>query len=259
MKAVFLDYDGTLYSHQNGRIPDSAVSALRTLKKRGVKTVLSTGRHISELRRMEELRRVEFDAFVTVNGAVSYDRNGIIKAFPIEKEDIMTTYAWLKAHPMGVQFLEAEENWVNLVNEHVRYSLSRINEPVPKIMPLKRILEVPVYQMIPYGIKDAEPLLARLKGVQALSWFDDDAIDLVHADAGKPAGIQAVLDYWDIPVSETIAFGDGINDEGMLAYCGIGVAMGNGEEKLKAMADYVTDSIDQDGLAKALKHFGMIN
>ena len=56
-----------------------------------------------------------------------------------------------------------------------------------------------------------------------------------------------------------MAFGDGGNDVSMLRYAGIGVAMGNANDDVKAHADYVTTSIDEDGVANALKHFGLID
>lgn len=67
-----------------------------------------------------------------------------------------------------------------------------------------------------------------------------------HAD---PSGPDA---------EQSIAFGDGGNDVTMLEYAGIGVAMGNACDAAKAAADYVTDDITADGLAKALAHFGLI-
>ena len=58
--------------------------------------------------------------------------------------------------------------------------------------------------------------------------------------------------------SQTMAFGDGENDMAMLRFAGIGVAMGNGSDLLKQKADYVTASVDDDGIEKALLHFGLI-
>ena len=57
---------------------------------------------------------------------------------------------------------------------------------------------------------------------------------------------------------QTIAFGDGGNDTTMIREAGIGVAMGNAIDELKEMADYVTTSVDDDGILNALKHFGLI-
>ena len=55
-----------------------------------------------------------------------------------------------------------------------------------------------------------------------------------------------------------MAFGDGGNDIEMLRYAGTGVAMGNADDAVKAAADYVTTSVDDDGIMNALKHFGLI-
>ena len=58
-----------------------------------------------------------------------------------------------------------------------------------------------------------------------------------------------------IDQEEIIAFGDGENDMEMLQFAGIGVAMGNATDELKAQADYVTDTNENDGVAKAIRHF----
>ena len=55
-----------------------------------------------------------------------------------------------------------------------------------------------------------------------------------------------------------MAFGDGGNDIGMLRHAGVGVAMGNAKDDVKAAADYVTDSVDENGIFNAMKHFGII-
>lgn len=57
---------------------------------------------------------------------------------------------------------------------------------------------------------------------------------------------------------QTMAFGDGGNDTDMLAYAGIGVAMGNATAEPKAAADYITDDVDHDGVRNALLHFGVL-
>ena len=56
-----------------------------------------------------------------------------------------------------------------------------------------------------------------------------------------------------------MAFGDGENDMDMLRFAGVGVAMGNACDAVKAAADYVTDTVDNDGIEKALRHFGLID
>ena len=83
-------------------------------------------------------------------------------------------------------------------------------------------------------------------------------LDIIAAGGGKMAGIKRYLEHIGIAPEEIIAFGDAENDLDMLRYAGIGVAMGNADEEVKAVADYVTADVDDDGIEKALKHFNLI-
>ena len=58
--------------------------------------------------------------------------------------------------------------------------------------------------------------------------------------------------------ADAVAFGDGNNDVDMMEAAGLGIAMGNGSVDCKAAADYVTADIDDDGIYRALKHFGLV-
>ena len=67
-----------------------------------------------------------------------------------------------------------------------------------------------------------------------------------------------MADYCNIPIENVVAFGDGGNDIPMLLAAGTGIAMGNSDDKVKAAADYVTTSVDDNGIANALQRFGLI-
>jgi hydroxymethylpyrimidine pyrophosphatase-like HAD family hydrolase len=81
---------------------------------------------------------------------------------------------------------------------------------------------------------------------------------LEETKVSKSTAIKQVLDYLNICKSEAIAFGDGGNDNDMLEYVGLGIAMGNGAEQLKQKADFVTKKASEGGIACALKKFGVI-
>ena len=81
---------------------------------------------------------------------------------------------------------------------------------------------------------------------------------MIAAGGGKDKGMDAILNHFGIAVEETMAFGDGENDLPMLRHAGIGVAMGNAGPKVQAEADYVTTSVDEDGIVCALKHFALL-
>ncbi|MDE6867429.1 MAG: HAD hydrolase family protein, partial [Muribaculaceae bacterium] len=75
----------------------------------------------------------------------------------------------------------------------------------------------------------------------------------------KSRGLQAMADHFGFDMSETMAFGDGSNDIGMLKAAGIGVAMGNAAPEVKAAADYVTTNDSDHGIVNALRHFGLLD
>lgn len=81
---------------------------------------------------------------------------------------------------------------------------------------------------------------------------------LEETEVSKSIAIKKVLDYFNISKSEAIALGDGGNDIDMLEYVGLGIAMGNGEERLKQKADYVTKKASEGGISYALNFFGII-
>ena len=74
----------------------------------------------------------------------------------------------------------------------------------------------------------------------------------------KADGIAAAISEFGITREETMAFGDGGNDSEMLKYAGMGIAMGNSEDSVKSCADYVTLSVDEDGISHAVRHFGLL-
>ena len=82
--------------------------------------------------------------------------------------------------------------------------------------------------------------------------------DVIPAGSSKAVGIDKMLAYFGIPLADTMAFGDGGNDVSMLRHVGIGVAMGNAGDEARRAADYVTTSVDEDGILNALRHFGVI-
>ena len=83
--------------------------------------------------------------------------------------------------------------------------------------------------------------------------------ELTAAGVTKATGVQTVLDMYDADLSDSYVFGDSCNDISMLRMCPNSTAMGNGSEEVKKAAAYVTGHCDDDGIANALKHFGLID
>ncbi|MCD7938477.1 MAG: HAD-IIB family hydrolase, partial [Tannerellaceae bacterium] len=128
----------------------------------------------------------------------------------------------------------------------------------PPQIPLQKIPDDEVFQIIAFfGEGQEERIMAQLPGCESTRW-SPLFTDVVPAGGSKKIGIQKMLDYYNLTVEEIMAFGDGGNDMEMLTYAGTGVAMGNADDNVKRIADYVTDSVDENGIRNALKHFGVL-
>lgn len=82
--------------------------------------------------------------------------------------------------------------------------------------------------------------------------------NVLQKEVSKSLAIMKVLEFFEIEPSEMVAFGDGNNDIDMLELAGLGIAMGNGTDELKAISDFVTRKSSEDGIGYALKKFGML-
>jgi len=253
IKAAFFDIDGTLVSFSNHRVPQSTIEILRALRAKGVKTFLSTGRNGDSTRFLMETGL--FDGEILINGQLcEYQGVGIFEN-PMSRADVEVAVAGATAGDFILGFLSGHESFVVRVNDYVEKACSYANMAIPRLAPPEEAFKFPIYQIHCYGAPGAEDeLIRRTSGLTATRWSPNFA-DVFPAGGGKDRGIEALIRHLGIQREETIAFGDGENDISMLEYAGVGVAMGNASDKVKARADYVTSSVDEDGVARAVEHF----
>ena len=124
--------------------------------------------------------------------------------------------------------------------------------------PVEHVLQQRILQITPFFDKDYEKeLMARLPGCTSGRWHPAFT-DVTAKGADKGEGLLAMAKHEALDPKYTMAFGDGGNDTTMIRKAGIGVAMGNAIDDLKKEADFVTTSVDEDGIRYALSHFGLI-
>lgn len=256
IKAVFFDVDGTIVSHKNNTISESTRSALDLLAARGIKRIVSTGRHMLELVELP-VGNIEFDAYITLNGQLCLDSQGnTISENPIigfEKECIIKMFT---EKLMPIMLLEKDRMYINYINHHVEIAQQAISTPLPNI---ETYTGNEIYQAIAFIEKGTEnALIQKLPNCKITRW-NDYGVDIIASTGGKTSGIKAYLKANHLEAEDTMAFGDGENDVEMLKYVQIGVAMGNAGSLVKASADYITDSIDNDGIKKVLVFLNIIN
>jgi Cof subfamily protein (haloacid dehalogenase superfamily) len=259
VRAIFFDIDGTLISGKSMKCPDSTKVALEKLREKGIHLFVATGRHVLEIEEEKLIEGLYFDAYITLNGQYCFNEKELIHDNAIHKDDIKNIIQQIDSEPYPCMFLEKDQMYINMVNQEVIEAQKAIHTAIPPIMDIKRALENPIYQIVAY----VDPLKAETYPLSVLNYsrstrWNPFAIDIVPRNGSKRDGIQSILEYYQIPVEETMAFGDGENDIEMLEYVALGVAMGNAGEKVKNAADYITDDVDHDGLLRALEYFHIL-
>ena len=130
---------------------------------------------------------------------------------------------------------------------------------VPGVTPAEALRLIPdVCQLSPFFDEEQEREIRPLLPNCEIGRWHPAFVDVSALGNTKQLGIDQICRHFGIDVTDTMAIGDGGNDIPMLRHAGIGVAMGNANDTVKAEADYVTDTVDQDGIAKALQHFGLV-
>lgn len=255
IKAVFLDIDGTVLSHQQRKVPQSTKDAIYQMREKGIKVFAATGRHILEMEKLP-LEGIPFDGYVTLNGQLCLDADKtLIYDFPIGESDTRKLAELFESKQIPAIIVEENALYINYVNESVRATQRAISSAVPEIGTYsgRRI-----YQFIVYDkASNVQKWMTSLTECKENTWHQE-AFDIIPKKGGKVAGIQRMLERIGIRQEEIMAFGDGGNDVEMLQYAKVGIAMGNAGEEVKKHADYVTACVDDDGILKALKLYGVL-
>ncbi len=259
IKALFFDIDGTLVSFDTHRIPRSTVEALEVAKQRGIKIFIATGRPLVYINNLGDVKHL-IDGYVTTNGAYIVIDGKVIACHQIPVEDVraMMRFSDERKFPC-ILVGESDTLLYNPTREveaffHRLLDLKDTSTPVS----LDCLLRQRIIQMTPIITAEVEAeLMPALPSCESSRWYPAFA-DVTARGVDKGEGVKCVARHFGFTIAETMAFGDGGNDTRMLQVAGVGVAMGNANEPLKVVADYVTASVDDDGVKKALEYWQVI-
>ena len=261
IKAIFFDVDGTLLSFRTHRVPESAVQALRTLHRRGIRLFVASGRRKADIDRAA-LPDV-FDGYVTLNGGCCLLADGteVFRRF-IPRQDIETLIRLQGTPEEFPCILVGDEHLLlNFQDEQVDRLARQLDLPIPGPSTPEEWTQAArsgISQMLWFFPEDRQStILAHFPNCRMHRWSPLFG-DVVPAGVGKDVGIERIAAYLGIRMEETMAFGDGGNDIPMLHAAGTSVAMGDAVQAVKEAAGFVTTSVDKDGIALALEHFGLL-
>lgn len=256
IKAIFFDVDGTLLSHKTKSVPKSAKQAIETLRKKGIRCVVATGRHLLEMQDLP-VSEIEFDSYITLNGQLCFDENKeVLFGRAIQNHEKELIIDLFNHKETAVMMIEKNRIYMNFVNDYVRKAQEDVST---RVFDCEDYSGNDIYMASVYiDHTNEDPFKEKFKNCLVTRWHDY-GVDVVSKDGGKVAGIQEYLKMNHINQEETMAFGDGENDIEMLKYVHLGIAMGNAKEIVKENADDVTLEVDEDGIVYALKKYGLLN
>ncbi len=257
IKAVFFDIDGTLVSFTTHTVPESTQKAIEILQQKGIKVIIATGRSIEAI---DHIRYLNFDGYITFNGGccVAPDGNVLYRA-AIDPKDIQALIDYAQENPLSFSLMYENGVSINDVTPEVAGMYAHLNLPVPPLVHYSQTQTNGVLQAnIFISPEDESVFMPKVMPNCVASRWTPLFADVNPAGQSKKVGVDVFCQYYGIDRSQTISFGDGGNDIAMLEHTAIGVAMGNANENVKHIADYVTDEVDEDGIFNALVHFNII-
>lgn len=249
--AVFLDIDGTLIS-DSFRIPQENLDAIDAARALGHKVFINTGRSWGNI--PDELReQFNVDGVIAGSGAMIIIDGETVCKRGYDSETVRKTAEY---------FFENRDCWCVFEGLKTNYIIANAGYKVRdgRQIELKSIGDLELFlpdeeiQVIAAGEHVPDDFMVRFK--DEMSFFVMRTyVDFVIKGCGKAKGIEKVLELTGIARENTIAIGDSSNDLEMLEYAGISVAMGNSQEHILGAVDYVTDTAENAGVAKAIKKY----
>jgi len=271
---VFFDVDGTLVT-RNNHIPKSTIQAIEQLKQNNVLPVIATGRAPVLIR--EIVKELKIDSYIAMNGQYIVYQGKVIYENPIEMELVNKLIEFAREKKDGIILSTRDEiiansaislvnrgrlstflkGIVGLIPERVQLYLW---ERMMKNTPAKEDYEDKDIFMMNINADQQEEVAYREKFDEYLTFTraNERSMDIINKGVSKAKGAQKLMDKLDVPKQQTYAFGDGLNDLELMQFVGTSVAMENGFEELKAVSDFITTSVFDDGIANGLKKLKLI-
>ncbi len=272
-KIIFLDIDGTLTEPGSNVPPASALEAIKNARKAGNLVFLCSGRNYGML---SPLLQYGFDGAVASAGGYIVCGDQVIYDCPMTEEQKIKVMKTLKENGVfrtaecvdGAYADECLEDFLKeSFGKNGSSELLRWREMIKKsfhIRPMEEYAGQPVYKFV--VMSPSMDNLNQSKTVLEKEFqfcIQDDSrgfvnCEIINRKFNKGTGVQRVCDYYQIPVSDSVGFGDSMNDKEMLETVGLSICMENGNGTVKKIADEVCPPVTEDGLWKSFQKYHLM-
>lgn len=260
-KAIFLDLDGTVVDHGDV-LYDSAITAIKTAIKNGHKVFICTGRERSFIaQKIFDIGAT--DGVFGAGSSVVCDGKLIFKSsFTAEQYEKIIAVLFKHNACFALENDEGELIPEGMFERDIQAQNALLAigaKMIPSVPKTANDIDKIIYIL---ADSDRPVLQAQLEGVCeiiASSYLEDDrGGEVMQVGITKEHGIRQIMQYYGIEQKDTICVGDSNNDFEMVQFCHLGIAMGNSCDRLKAVADFISSDIKDDGLFRALEFAGVV-
>ena len=262
-KLIALDMDGTLL-RKDKTISERTKKAIKDAKEKGVTVVLATGRPIDGVTRyLEELDMYgENDYVLSYNGGLVLKTRSreVICKIGLNGEDLHYIYELSKKLGVNIHAFSEEKGLITPKNSkytEVEATINNININIEDFSKIEndhsiiKIMMVDEEEILQKAVDNLpKEVYEKYTVVRSTPYF----LEFLNKEVNKGVGVEMLAKHMGITLDQVITMGDAGNDLHMIECAGMGVAMGNAFEEVKEAANYITDTNENDGVAKAIEY-----
>ena len=259
-KLIAADMDGTLLN-SNEEISDITVNAINRAVEKGVVVTLSTGRPLQGVEKYINQLNLNCPV-ITYNGAVIAHSKTKKILFSQDMDAREAGIVYNLAIKKGVMFIVWSQNklYASEISEKTYFYEGITNTKAELLTDFAKVAEQGITKMLWYAQPEIlDEYINELKEVEFYNTTFTKSrayfLEFFSNKVSKAVAMEKLGQYYGINREEMIAIGDQTNDLPMIEYAGLGVAMANGVDKVKAVADYITTSNNEDGVANVINKF----
>ena len=260
-KIVFFDIDGTIWDWDTN-IPESTITAIRCLRANGHKAFLCSGRSRGNIR-SQKLFDIGFDGVIAACGNHVEMDGKILYERILEPELVKKIVDLCTGHRMPVVLEGPVKHWLSdwgfEEDPFIDYLLDDMGENAVYLHGYTDDIHINKFSADVLPDTNYKAIKSALEDEFDFMMHDNVVLECTPKGTSKATGIEWLCKYLGVAKEDTYGIGDSINDLEMLQCVGHGIAMGDGTQAAKDVAEYVTTPLWEDGIYHALQHYGLIS
>ncbi len=259
IKMIATDIDGTILPY-GGEFRPAVLDCINELTKKGIKIVLVTGRMHSSAVPLAKKLGLDTPVISYQGGLIKEMSGKTLYQSNLKPQIAKEIIEWARKNNVHLNLYLDDKLYVEEDNEIIQYYIKGkfVDYTVSpfddlEIKDVNKLLAIDIHnpERVTSWVNILKEKYPQLYIVKSTPYF----CEIGPSDAKKSLSVEFLRNYWGIKKEEVLTIGDQNNDIDLVECGGIGVAMGNGTEELKACADYITDTCDNDGFVKAVEKF----